>query len=275
MREHGHPRLALDARHEPFAAARHDHVDRPLEPAEHRSDCGAVGGRHELDRMFGQAGDVEARRQASVDRGGAPMRVRAAAQDDGVPGLQAERAGIGGDVRAALEDDADHAKRRADALDLQPVGAVPLGDDRANRVGQIGDLFERARHRFDPRGVQRATIDHGRTRPARPHGANILGVGAEDLALPPAKLGGRGCEGSILRPGLGVRQLPGRGARPHADVAHQRRDRIPLAGRIIIALGVHRSALSRRPGPDNRRLSIEPRGVSLLLWKIRVGSADF
>ena len=57
----------------------------------------------------------------------------------GIAGLQAERAGIGRDVGAALEDDADDAERRAHALDVQAVGAVPFGDHFADRIGQFGD----------------------------------------------------------------------------------------------------------------------------------------
>jgi hypothetical protein len=65
--------------------------------------------------------------------------IRAAAQDHRIAGLEAERAGIGRHVRAALIDDADDAERRAHAFDLQPVRAVPGGDDRADGIGQFGD----------------------------------------------------------------------------------------------------------------------------------------
>ena len=78
-----------------------------------------------------------------MDRGGASMRIRAAAQDHGVAGLERQRTGVGGDVRAALEDDADDAERRAHALDVEAVRPVPFGDDRADRIGKRGDLLER------------------------------------------------------------------------------------------------------------------------------------
>ena len=42
MRENRHPRLGLDARNEAFAAARHDHIEIAVKPAEHFADRGAI-----------------------------------------------------------------------------------------------------------------------------------------------------------------------------------------------------------------------------------------
>ena len=42
MREDRHPRLGLDAGDEALAAARHDHVEIAVEPAEHFADRRAV-----------------------------------------------------------------------------------------------------------------------------------------------------------------------------------------------------------------------------------------
>ena len=60
---------------------------------------------------------------------------RAAAQDHGVARLQAQRAGVGGDVRTAFEDHADDAERRADPADVQARRPVPFGDHLPHRVG--------------------------------------------------------------------------------------------------------------------------------------------
>ncbi len=148
MREDGHARLALHALDQALAAARHDDVDRAVEAGQHGAHRGTVGGRHELDRMLGKTGRIEARDEAGVDGGGAAMRVGAAAQDDGVARLEAKPAGIGGDVGPALEDDADDAERRAHALDMQAVRPVPFGDDGADRVGKLGNRLQRLRHAF-------------------------------------------------------------------------------------------------------------------------------
>ena len=53
------------------------------------------------------------------------MALRAAAQDRGIAGLEAQRAGIGGHVRPAFVDDADDAERHAHALDGHAVGPRP------------------------------------------------------------------------------------------------------------------------------------------------------
>ena len=60
MREHRHARFLLHARDEALAAARHDHVDCAVKPVEHHAHRRAIGGRHELDRRFGQAGLAQA-----------------------------------------------------------------------------------------------------------------------------------------------------------------------------------------------------------------------
>ena len=65
------------------------------------------------------------------------MASRAAAQDDRVAALQAQRHGVGRDVGAALVDHRDHAERHARAHDLEPVRAgVRPPSIVADRVGQ-------------------------------------------------------------------------------------------------------------------------------------------
>src|SRR3546814_13194914 len=68
--------------------------------------------------------------------------LRAAAQNGGVAGLEAERAGIGGHVRPALVDDADDAQGHGDAGDLQAVRPLPLGHGAPDRIRQLGKTAE-------------------------------------------------------------------------------------------------------------------------------------
>ena len=89
MREHRHARLALHARDQALAAARHDDVDLAVEAGEHHADRGAVAGRHQRDRRLRQVGFAQALGQRGVDRARRAMAVRAAAQDHGVAGFQA------------------------------------------------------------------------------------------------------------------------------------------------------------------------------------------
>ena len=163
MREDRHARLALHARDQALAAARHDDVDGAVEARQHLADGGAVGRRHELDRVLGQAGRLQALDQAGMDGARGIERIRAAAQDHGVAGLQAQRAGIGGHVGAALVDHADDAERRAHALDVQAVRPVPCGDHLADRIGQRGDRRDAVGHGRDAR---RRRASAGRGRPA-------------------------------------------------------------------------------------------------------------
>ena len=118
--------------------------------------------------------------QAGGDRAVAGERLRAAAQDHRVAGLQAQRGGIGGHVRARLVDHRDHAERDAHALDQQPVGARLAARDLADRIGQRGDLAQcgdDARHAL---GIEREAIQHraGDAGQARPR--EIVGIRGED-----------------------------------------------------------------------------------------------
>ena len=137
MSEDRHPRLGLHPRDQAFAAARNDDVERAAKPLQHLADGGAVGGRHQLDGVFRQAGGLQALDQAGMDGGGRIERIRTAAQDHRIAGLETERAGIRRDVRPALIDDADDAERRAHAFDVQAVRPVPGGNHVADRIAAV------------------------------------------------------------------------------------------------------------------------------------------
>ena len=68
MREDRHARLLLHARDQALAAARDDDVEIAGQARQHGADGGAVGGRHELDRVGRQAGGTQALDQAGMDR---------------------------------------------------------------------------------------------------------------------------------------------------------------------------------------------------------------
>ena len=101
----------------------------------------AIGGRHELDARL--AADRAARSPSSRQAWMARLEcaaLRAAAQDHGIAGLQAQRARVGGHIGSALVDDADHAERHAYALRCAghwagPTRAmtVPTGIGQARR----------------------------------------------------------------------------------------------------------------------------------------------
>ena len=117
---------------------------------------------------------------AGVDRLGRVQALGAAAQDRGVAGLQAERAGVGGDVRPALEDHADHPDRRADPADVQARGPVPFGDHLPDRVGLGGDGAQAVDHAGDARLGQQQPVEHRRAEALRLGQLHVGGVGGEE-----------------------------------------------------------------------------------------------
>ena len=149
MREHRNARFMLHARDKAFAAARHDHVYVSVQARKHGAHGGAVVGRHERDDVARKAGALQSRDKAAMDRPRGAQAIRAAAQDRGVAGLEAQRAGVGGDIGPALVNHADNTQRRRDALDAQAIGPLEHGQHTAHGVGQIGDFLHAARHRLD------------------------------------------------------------------------------------------------------------------------------
>ncbi len=162
------------------AAARHDDVDDAAH-LQHHADRRAVAGRDQLDRRLRQAGGGEAVAQRGDERPRGMEALRAAAQDRGVAGFERQPAGVGGDVGAALVDDADDAERHADARDPEPVGPGPVRQHVADRVGQRGDVFEPRRHRFEPLRVERQAVEQRRADPGARGLAEVVGIGGEDL----------------------------------------------------------------------------------------------
>src|SRR3546814_6193259 len=103
----------------------------------------------------------------------------ATAQDGGIAGLEAERAGVGGHVRPALVDDADDPERHRDARDLQAVGALPLGQGAADGIGQGGDLL-------DPRALTSMRSGVSARRSSRASVSPLPLAAPMSLALAPA-----------------------------------------------------------------------------------------
>ncbi len=151
-------------------------------------------------------------------------------QDRRVACLEAQRAGIGGDVRPALVDHADHAERRAHALDPEAVRPLPGGRHLAHRVGQRGNGTDAFGHAGEPRPVERQPVHLRRGEPGLAAVVQVLGVGGQDrLGAALDRLGHRReCRVLALRAGDGQRPLGRPGApsqvlhEPRRAVAFQR-----------------------------------------------------
>ena len=114
----------------------------------------------------------------------AAQRLRAAAQDGGVAGLEAQPRGIRGHVRPRFVDDADHAERHAHAADLDAASA---GSARSvispTGSGSAAISVEAVRHRerrSPASSVQ--PVDERRIVTGGLRGRDVLGIGGEELA---------------------------------------------------------------------------------------------
>ena len=160
MADHRYSRLALHARDQALAAARHDHVDVVSHRREQVADGRAVGGRHELNTGGRQTRGLQSRDQTGMNGAARMHALRAAAQDGRVAGLQAQRARIAGHVGTALVNDADDAERHAHARDVEAVGPRPARDLGADRIWQRGDFFDALRHGLDAFLIEREPVEH-------------------------------------------------------------------------------------------------------------------
>jgi hypothetical protein len=230
MAEHRHPRLGLDALHQRAAAARDDQVDMAAEPGEQSADGRAVGGRHDLDAVRRQARFDQPRGDCFADREAGGEGVGAAAQDQGIARAQADRGGVGGDVRPAFEDHPDHADRRPHPGEVEPVRPPPARRLGPERIRQVRDRRDRGGDRVEPRLVEAEPVDQPRRL------RYVLRIGGEDRACAGAQLpsdrADRGAAQGRVRPA----QHPRRGARFGAHLLDHRAS-ITRSSRWIKASG--------------------------------------
>ena len=159
---------------QPLAAARDDQVDDALLGRQLGELLAAAG--QQRDRAVGELG--------GDDRGehGVGVRRRGrAAQHDRVAGLQRQRGGVDGHVRARLVDHGDDAERHADLAQVEPVGQPLAADDLADGVGQRGDRAHGVGDAGEPRGVEREPVHQRVGEAVLAPGVEVAGVGLEDL----------------------------------------------------------------------------------------------
>jgi hypothetical protein len=198
MGEDGDARFLHHPQHQALAAARHDQVDQPRR-AQHGGDEGTVGGGGDLHRRFRQPRRAQPFRHAGMDRERRPQAFLAPAQDHRAARLQAEPAGIGGDVGAAFIDHADHADRLRDALDEKPVRPRPFRQHPPDRIGQRRNLLKPRRHRGDARRRQGQAVAIGGAEIRR--GGEILGIrGDQRIGARAQRIRGGAERGILLRP---------------------------------------------------------------------------
>jgi hypothetical protein len=200
-------------------AAWHDDV-HVFAHGQQNADGGAVGGRQPLHRFARQAGLAQALLQAVQDRPGGMEALRTAAQDRGVARLEAQPAGIGGHVGAALVDDADDPQRNRDPGDLEAVGPLPFAERAPDRVREGGDLLQPRGHGLDALRVELQAVEQRRREPLGAGRGHVALVRVENSRLPFADHGGGGLEGAGLGFAVCQGQLACRGPGCAAEVRH-------------------------------------------------------
>ena len=156
-----------------------------------------------------------------MDRSRGVEAVRTAAQHHGVAALQAERAGVRGDIRAALVNDADDAERRRHPLNYETVGAVERREHPADRIGQRRDVLETSGHRLDARLVQRQPIEESRRQTLGLAFSEVARVRLEDFRPALAQDVRRRCQSPVLLLRRRDGERTGGGSRLGADDAHR------------------------------------------------------
>ncbi|MOA21586.1 hypothetical protein D3C78_1420860 [compost metagenome] len=126
------------------------------------------------------------------------LRIRAAAQDDGIARLEAQSTGVRRNIRAAFVDHADDAKRRTHALDLKPVGAIPGGNDFGDRIGQRRNRANTFGNTGDASIVERKPVNERSSKTGALGCGQILPVGGKDRLLRRLDGGGHGEQRAVL-----------------------------------------------------------------------------
>ncbi len=198
MGEDRHARLGLHPRDQALAAARHDHVDGAVQAGEHGADGGAVAGRDQRDAILRQVRVLQPLHEAGMDQPRGMEALGPRAQNGGIAGLEAQGAGVGGDIGTAFENHADDAERRGDPLDAQPVGALEGLQHAPDRIGQIGDVIEALRHAGDAPVVEQQPVEHRRRQVFRPRAGHVERIGLQQLFRPRAQKGRGGAQRAVL-----------------------------------------------------------------------------
>ena len=204
---------------EPRAAARDEHVHRPMQPHE-LVGRRAVGGGNEADaplRHAGSLGGVGEHAGHGLVRAG---RHAPAAQHRRIAGLQADARRVGRHVGARLVHHGHHAERHAHAL--EPDAALERARvlHPAERVGQHGQLLERGRHVLDAPLVEHKAVHQALLRARRARGRHVLRVRRDDLRRMRAQGRRHGRQRRVTLLGARLRQRPARGPRRLGDAPH-------------------------------------------------------
>ena len=176
----GHCGLLDDGLDEPRPTARHEHIDEPAS-LHKRCSPGSSGGINGCDQVSGQAGGDQGGAQNIHNRRVGMRGGTAAAQHDGIAGLQRQGGNSDSDIGTGLVDHADHAHGNAHTAHPKTVGKGLTIDDLADRIGQAGDLAQRNGDGGDAVGGQAQAVDQPFGHALSTGALDIVPVGGQDL----------------------------------------------------------------------------------------------
>ena len=214
--DHRYGCFVRETGHEPFAAARNEHVDviaRADEFAHERTvgtvdELHDVGGQPRFDQCFAhEVGEHPVRADRFV----------AAAQNEGVPGLHGERRRVDRDVGARFVDHRHNAERYAHFPDEDPRGTgldVAHGSDR---VFELGDLTHALGHTGEDGFGKCEPVEKGAREAFGATGFKVFAVGLGDAFDVFEELRGHTFERVVLERGRSFRRGASglAGALPH------------------------------------------------------------
>ena len=194
--DHRHKRLAHAALDQACTAARNEYVDNAAELHELASGL-AVGGLNHRHSLAREALGLERIGQQLGDHGTRVIGQRAAAQNAGVAGTDADACGVGRHVGARLVDHSDQAQRHTHAGQVHAACKHAVVEHAAHGIGQLGELLQTGGHALDALGRQQQAIEQsGRgTRIAR--GGHVELVGGDDGVDTVAQCCGHGAHGLL------------------------------------------------------------------------------
>ena len=177
--------------------------------------------------------------------------LRAAAQDRGIAGLQAQRAGVGGDVGPALEDDADRRRAASRTRSIRrPFGRVHSASTAPTGSGSAAMSSTPSAMASMRAGVERQPVDEGagRRRPRAARGRWRWRRGSRlrraRMRVPPSQQRG------VLRSARRARERRARRPAARAAIAC-------IARRISVGVSCSLCAIVARPfRPAHRRGAI-------------------
>ena len=245
MGQHRHPRIGLYPRHQSLAAARNDQVDQPGR-RQHRADRGTILHRHQLHRVLRRAALDQPAHQCGVQRPVRMDRLASPTQHTGIARAQAQHGSVDGHIGAAFVDDPDQPDRHPDLIEHQPIGALDPRNDRANRIGQRGNLLDRDSNRLQPRGIERKPIKHRGAEPIGPPGHKVARIGGQNGPRIGPQCGSGSAQRTRLSGIAQPRQFGLCSTARHSEASNQRLGRFGMVGKWLDGVHAFRLAAWRR-----------------------------